>query len=178
MSSDETSRESEFLRGLSGAYRGLHICTLSIVGNRADADDVIQEVCVILWQRFDEFEPGTNFQKWACAVGFKVAKAYARKQRRRRGYGLSDEILGRLAQIQSRGSELFELRREILQECLGKMRSQDREFLMGCYGARDKFVNLAHKKQMPVTTVYTRLGRLRKQLVSCVNRALGKEPSS
>ena len=30
-----------------------------------DADDLFQETCLVLWQKFDEFRPGTNFLAWA-----------------------------------------------------------------------------------------------------------------
>ena len=34
----------------------------------ADADDVIQNVAVVLWQRYAEFRPGSDFRAWAYAV--------------------------------------------------------------------------------------------------------------
>jgi len=40
---DDTSRESEFLRQLALAYYEIYSTGLAIVGNRHDADDVIQE---------------------------------------------------------------------------------------------------------------------------------------
>jgi len=172
---DDTSRESEFLRGLAGAYDDIYISVLSIVCNRVDADDVIQEVCVILWQKFDEFEAGTNFRKWACAFAFNVAKAFVRKQRRRGGLGLSDHALMKISRLQTAGNELFELRLEVLQDCMAKLQSKDRQFLMTCYSSQTSLVEYARTCRTPITTVYTRLRRLRKQLVECVNRTLGKE---
>jgi len=172
---NDSSRESEFLRGLAGAYDDIYISVLAIVCNRVDADDVIQEVCVILWQKFDEFEAGTNFRKWACAFAFNVAKAFVRKRRRRGGLGLSDQALVNISRLQTTGSELFELRREVLQECMAKLRGKDSRFLMTCYSSKSSLVEYARTTGMPITTVYTRLRRLRKQLMECINRTLGKE---
>ena len=35
--------------------------------NRTDAEDLFQETCIVLWQKFDEFIPGTNFSPGLCA---------------------------------------------------------------------------------------------------------------
>jgi len=169
---EDSSREAEFLRRLVGSYRDLYIYVLSIVGNRTDADDVTQEVCAVLWEKFDEFDPDRNFRKWASGFAFNVAKSFMRQQRRRRGFGLSDEILARIAFVQTAGTELFELRRERLHDCLTKLGKRDSRFLMDCYGNRTTLVRYARSHGIPVASVYTRLKRLRKNLVECVHRSL------
>lgn len=165
-------RDSKFLRDLAGVYRELYYAVLSIVGNRTDADDIMQEVCIVLWQRFEEFEPGTNFRKWATAFAFNIAKANARQIRRRRGVGLSDEALAKLSRLQAANSELFDLRRENLQKCLKKLSPRDYRFLLECYGRETTLAELASRKAVPVRTIYSRLMRLRKRLIDCVQRSL------
>jgi len=169
---DDTSRESEFLRQLALAYYEIYSTGLAIVGNRHDADDVIQEVCVILWQKYDEFETGTNFRKWACTVAFNVAKSFARKRRRHQGFGLSDHALMKVAQVKSGGNELFELQCELLRECLTKLSEPDRAFLSNCYRNSTSLTAFAREAGKSVETIYTRLKRLRKRLGECVNRSL------
>jgi len=171
----DSSREAEFLQELGSSYRDIYVSVLAIVGNRTDTEDVVQDVCVILWQRFDEFESGTSFRKWACAFAFNVAKDYVRHQRRRRGFGLSDHILTMIARHQTAGSELFELRQEVLEKCLTKLRSKDHRFLMNCYERKTTLGEYARLENIPVTSVYTRLARLRKQIVGCVQRSLGRD---
>jgi len=170
-----SSREAEFLRGLEGSYRDLYASVLSIVGSRADADDVVQEVCAVLWEKFDEFEPGTSFRKWSCAFAFNVAKAHLRQRRRRKGFGLSDQALLKISQHQNAGTELFDLRREILERCLTKLPAKDHRFIMECYSRRTTLGQYARNHNTPITTVYTRLHRLRKVIVDCVQRGLSHE---
>ncbi|WP_437228940.1 sigma-70 family RNA polymerase sigma factor [Planctomicrobium sp. SH661] len=171
---EESSRETVFLRQLAAAYNDIYASGLAIVGNGDDADDVIQEVCVVLWKRYDEFEQGTNFRKWACTVAFNVAKAFARKQRRRRGYGMSDQALQRVAQIQSGGSELLELQRDLLQECMDKLSTADRKFLFESYLNSDTLAKYARGLGMSIGTVYSKVKRLRRRLAECVHRSLKK----
>lgn len=171
----DPSREAEFLRALAGAYRHVYACALSIVGNRVDTDDVIQEVCVVLWQKYDEYEAGTNFTKWATTITFKTAKAFVRQRRRQRGYGLSDHVLAKVAKVRLAGSELFELRRERLRECLSRLGSREQRFLEDCYRPHRSLVDFARSSRTPIGTIYTRLKRLRHRLTECVHRMMGDE---
>lgn len=166
------SRETIFLRQLAAAYHDIYALGLSIVGNGTDADDVIQEVCVVLWKSYDDFEQGTNFKKWACAVAFNVAKTFVRKRRRQRGYGLSDHALMRVAQIQLGGSELLELQREILQDCVQKLTDEERHFLFDCYRHSSTLAKYARDLGMSIGTVYSKVKRLRRRLAECIQRTL------
>lgn len=170
---EDPSRETEFLRDLSSAYRDAYASALAIVGNRADADDVMQEVCIVLWQKYEEFERGTDFRKWACSIAFHVARAFARKQRRRT-YGLSDLALAKIEQVRTGGAELFELRRELLRECVGKLPARDQQFLGDCYGSAQSYAAFARSQGKSIETIYTRLKRIRHKLINCISRTLGK----
>jgi len=174
-SQEDSSREGIFLRLLSSSYNDIYYSVLAIVGNRTETEDVIQDVCILLWQKFDDFDTETDFRKWACAFAFNLSKAYVRKQRRRRGFGLSDDILGTISRMQSAGGELFELRRELLQNCLKKLSRKDQQFLLECHGRRSSPVKFAQRERIPVATAYTRLSRLRKVLHDCISRAMKGE---
>lgn len=167
---NDPARETEFLRLLAISYRELYAAAMSVVGNRNDADDVIQEVCVVLWARYDEFDPTTNFHKWACTVAFNVARTYARKRNRRRGVGLSEEALSKIVRMRTASSELLELRREILRNCLTRLAPRDRHFLTDCYRTSSSLVDYAQNKGLTVSTVYSKLKRLRRTLVDCVQK--------
>jgi len=171
---DDSDRGTDFLRDLSIAYQDAYASSLAIVGNRADADDVMQEVCIVLWQKYDEFEQGRDFRKWACGIAFHVAKAYMRKKRRY-AYGLSDHALAKIEQLHTGGMELLEMRRELLRECLGKLSERDQQFLEDCYDGPLSQVKFARSHGISVETIYTRLKRLRRRLIDCMNRTLGKD---
>jgi RNA polymerase sigma factor (sigma-70 family) len=57
-----------------------------------DADEVFQRTSVILWRKFSEFRPGTDFVSWACRVAHLEALNYLRARQRDRL--LFDEPLG------------------------------------------------------------------------------------
>jgi RNA polymerase sigma-70 factor (ECF subfamily) len=166
------ARDAEFLRNLAATYRDLYACAVSIVGDRNDAEDVIQEVCVVLWEKYEEFEPGTNFRKWAMTVTFNCARSFARKRRRQRGTGFGEEAISRIVLMRTAASELLELRRELIRDCIDKMSSSDRHFLSDCYRSSTSLVELAARKGKTVSSVYSKLKRLKRSLVECVQRHL------
>ena len=51
----------------------------SLVPQGADADDVMQETCAVLWRKFGEFGLGTDFGAWALRIArFQVMSYYRR----------------------------------------------------------------------------------------------------
>jgi len=173
----ESSREARFLREWTDVYRNVFACALSVVGNREDAEDVTQQACVVLWEKYDEYEPGTNFTKWAATIAFKTAKAFVRQRRRHSGSGLSDHVLAKVVKTRVAGSELFELRREVLRECVSRLSAKEQRFLLDCYRPHRSLVDFARSSQVPLGTIYTRLKRLRQRLTGCIQRKmkLGEE---
>lgn len=97
---NDPSDQAEFLCLLSRFYNDIYAAALVIVGNRSDADDVIQETSLVLWQKYGESKPILNFRKWARTVAFHVAKNHLRKQQRRTAR-LSDYVLSRIEQVQT-----------------------------------------------------------------------------
>ncbi|QDT63369.1 sigma-70 family RNA polymerase sigma factor [Calycomorphotria hydatis] len=169
---DSNSSHEEFLNLFDEAYSQLYGLAVSLVGKPADADDVIQEASLILWEKFDQFEAGTSFHRWAVTVVANVAKNWNRKQRRRRGRSLSDEAIGHIAKVRSGNSELLELRRELLDECIDKLPKEERSMLWQCMADAASVMQWAKEHHTSHNTVYSKLRRIRQRLYHCVLKRL------
>ena len=88
--SDEETRE--FVRLLTRYERDIYAFILSVVPNWADADEILQETTVRLWQGFDRFEVGTNFVAWGCKVAHYQILTFRKKVGRER-FHFSSEFL-------------------------------------------------------------------------------------
>ncbi|WP_197439600.1 sigma-70 family RNA polymerase sigma factor [Calycomorphotria hydatis] len=168
-------RQDEFLRLFVEAYPQLHARVMTILGTPHDTEDTLQEACIVLWEKFEDFKPGTSFLSWSSAVAVNLARNAYRKRRRHRGCGLSDEIISQVSQVHRGGLELLELRRDTLRDCLHRLNTSDQQFLWTCYGHDGKFVGLARQLKVTVKAIYSKMERLRKRLYECVNRNIGKE---
>ncbi|QDU14750.1 RNA polymerase sigma factor [Gimesia maris] len=71
-----------FMRYYSAAYPHVYRYIYSLVPRKADADEVMQETSVVLWQKFEEFQPDRDFTRWACGIARLVVLESLRKQRR------------------------------------------------------------------------------------------------
>ncbi|MEM1061710.1 MAG: sigma-70 family RNA polymerase sigma factor [Planctomycetota bacterium] len=172
--SSQDDRQSRFTSEYAAASRRIYSAVTLCVATHQEADDVMQEVCLVLWRKFDEYEPGTNFVAWGRAIAFRVAREHARRTRRHRGIGLDDRVLAKLAAVHQGVGELLELRQELLQDCVAKLPQGDRDLIRRSYGGEESVVEIAKESRRPLASLYTRLKRLRGRLFDCVNRGLGR----
>ena len=83
-----------FTRLLLQNQRRIAGLIFSLVPRGADADDVMQETCAVLWRKFGEFQTGTDFGAWALRIArFQVMSYYAHQKRMQAR--LSDETTNR-----------------------------------------------------------------------------------
>ena len=59
-----------------------------------DVRDILQEVNIVLWEKMEKFEPGSNFGAWACTIAYYKILDH-RKRMKREGFLMFDEELNR-----------------------------------------------------------------------------------
>lgn len=79
----------DFASQFTQSFRVLWFIASGIVGDRALAEDVVQEAAMIGMEKFHQFEPGTNFTAWMGQMVRHVALNTARKEMRHQS-GLKD----------------------------------------------------------------------------------------
>lgn len=86
-----TTLETSYLRLWTQHQRQVFAYIYTLIPNRADAEDLLQDTGVTLWERFDDFEIGTDFVSWA----FQVAYWKIRNARRKYAKSpiLQDDVL-------------------------------------------------------------------------------------
>ena len=62
---DKLSRHERFMQLFLPTQQGLCGYLRTLVPNPSDAEDVLQAAATVMWQKFDEFQPGTRFDHWA-----------------------------------------------------------------------------------------------------------------
>jgi RNA polymerase sigma-70 factor (ECF subfamily) len=167
-------RVDQFLRLYHSHEVALRGIALSLIPRWADASEVIQEANLVMWQKFDEFEIGSNFQAWAGRIIQFKAKEFRRKQGRdqRIFTFLTDELSETLVEEASDLVGEFEERYPALQRCLSKLKSADRELLEIRYQTGSTIASVAEATGRSAEALYKTLSRLRSALLACVNRTL------
>ncbi len=101
----------------SPALRGF---VLSLLPDFAAVDDVLQETFLTLTAKAGEFEPGTSFLRWACAIArFKVIEYGRRNARGPQSF--SPEVIESLCASEPAEVEHSEDWIGLLAECVGRL---------------------------------------------------------
>jgi RNA polymerase sigma-70 factor (ECF subfamily) len=164
----DRSPADDVLEQFARYQRRLFSFVVGLVGSPADAEEVLQETNIIVWKKSEQFQPGTDFRAWV----FRIALFEARKlheRRRRRGVGLSDELLEQLATTYEREEDALEARRERLAGCLERLKPADRTLVGDVYGRGVGVATLAERSGREPTSVYRSLRRVRRLLAECVD---------
>lgn len=147
----------------------------SLVQNHADAEDVYQQVALVLWEKFDSFTIGTNFAAWATTVAHNTARDYIRS-RRRHAITFSEEVLDAIAAAYSAkqcwGNNDTS---DALKHCLTKLSPKERSLVDRCYSPNRDFAAIAEAENRTVGAIYQAICRIRKSLYTCVQRRLSQE---
>ncbi|MBX9737025.1 MAG: sigma-70 family RNA polymerase sigma factor [Phycisphaerales bacterium] len=80
----------EFWQRFESARQKLWLVAAGVMGQAADADDVVQEASLVGVAKFGEFAPGTNFEAWMAQITRLTALNMLRRRDRHRGSGEPD----------------------------------------------------------------------------------------
>jgi len=137
-----------------------------------DVDDVLQEVNSVLWEKADEFQPGTSFWAWASQVArFKVLNVLSRYSRERVIF--DQATINRMADIVEQRVATLEDRRQALDVCLARLPSSQRQLIDLRYNDGAAMERISETIGRPVGSIRQTLYRIRGLLLECIQRQLG-----
>jgi RNA polymerase sigma-70 factor (ECF subfamily) len=91
-------RHDEFMQLFLEYQPQIYSYIRSLLFQRADADDVMQETVSVLWRKFDQFEKGTRFDRWAFRTAYHQVRFFRqRKARESQRLQFSDELIDTLS---------------------------------------------------------------------------------
>lgn len=160
----------EFAALLGRHQRQLYLYILSLMPRPVDAEDVLQDTNVILWNKFHQYQPGTPFATWACQIArFKVLQHLQHSQRR--PILMDADLLSQLAEDSQEIAEELEVEQQRLAKCLEQLALEDRMLILRCYAAGETGKSVAEFLGRPANSVYKSIARIRRQLLRCVRHA-------
>jgi RNA polymerase sigma-70 factor (ECF subfamily) len=162
-----------FLRLFLQNERRLYAYILTLLPHRADADDILQEASLVMWDKFDDRQPPDDFTAWGCRIAyFKVLDFY--KKARRARVRFCQAMLDRLAETAAEHAGALQLdeRREALTGCLEKLPRRDQDLLARRFAPGATTRSAAEQVGRSVDAVYKALAKIRQALFDCVTRCL------
>jgi RNA polymerase sigma-70 factor, ECF subfamily len=171
------TRTEEFVELSSSHQRQLLGYIFTLVRNMDDAEDLLQQTSLILWRKFDDYQPGTDFMRWACCIAHLEVLSFLRR-RQRDSLHLDEQLLMQLADTRLGRAKRYEQYREGLQRCRERLTATDRELLELCYGGTLSTKEIAVKLDRSADSIYHSLQRIRRVLFDCITRVVAQEERS
>lgn len=172
---EQDSRYCEFVRLLAEHERRLTAYVHALIPLWQDAEDVLQNTKLRLWEQFASFKPGTDFAAWAIVIAtYMVRKHRTLCQRDRLCF--SDRLLERISQsIPPANLSKRDDRLSALVECVKTLNSNSQKLLrLFCVG-HQRIKDIAHNVGQTPSATRVALFRIRRTLFECVQKRLREE---
>ena len=165
----------QFLRLMSLNQSKIYGYTLSLVSQKADADDLMQEISLTMWEKFDTFEQGTNFVAWGIQIArYKVANF------RRKHYGkhkciLSDNAVQLLDMHSEKVMQNIDHRIDALEQCIKKLQPNKQEMIRLRYKRELSVEAIADRYGRRPKSIYKALAQIQDSLLRCIRLVMATE---
>ena len=175
-SDDTAAAQQRFLSLFLRSEREIYRYVAALVPNVTDAEDIVQQTAMALWEKFDAYDPAQPFTPWACRFALNKARQWIERRQRWQTlllHGLAEDLAQRRQELQPE----FERRMRHLDGCLDNLPPEHRSLVEGYYYARMDVESLAARSGRTVAATYKLLQRVRHALQGCIERKAGPEPA-
>src|SRR5579859_2976502 len=166
-SGDPNAAQQRFLSLFLRSEREIFRYVAVLVPNVTEAEDIVQQTAMALWEKFGAYDPSQPFTPWACRFALNKARQWIERRQRWEALlerGLAEELMQRRQELQPE----FELRLKHLEGCLGKLPVAKRSVVEGYYYERASIETLARRFGLSEAATYKMLQRVRHALQVCV----------
>src|SRR4026207_2061844 len=125
---DKDAAQQRFLSLFLRSEREIFRYVAALVPNMADAEDIVQQTALALWEKFDSYDPNQPFTPWACRFALNKTKQWIEGRRRWQALlegGLADELAQRREELRPE----IETRLKHLEGCFNKLPAEQRSIV-------------------------------------------------
>lgn len=167
---DQNASQQRFLSLFLRSEREIFRYVAALVPNVADAEDIVQQTAVALWEKFDAYDPSQPFTPWACRFALNKARQWVERRQRWQALlqgGLAEELAHRREELRPE----LELRLKHLEGCIGKLPQDQQSIVEDYYFHRTGIEKIAETSGRTVEATYKSLQRIRHALQICMETA-------
>lgn len=146
---------------------------LAATGSPADADDLLQDISHILWEKFESYDSSRPFRPWALGVA-RLAVLDWRRRQARGVRVLSPEAIDALTAAAAAAADL-EGYQAHLRTCLEQLSADWKRIVRLAYLDSLPLAQVADALGRSVAAVEMALVRARRALKACIERRLAPE---
>jgi RNA polymerase sigma-70 factor (ECF subfamily) len=167
----KNNEHREFMRLFMRSQRRLYAYVMASVPVPSDADDIVQDIASLLWEKYSEYRAGSDFASWAISIArLKVLRYYRDSRTHHRKF--SQTTLEVLEQLCMQDDEDENERVEKLRNCVKKLGDVDRRIISLRYQENATLKKVASQLGFNPNTLYSRLSKIHRMLLCCLRRAM------
>lgn len=167
----ETESRKRLVALLTRHQRQIFSYIYTLVPDRHDAEDLLQETSQVICEKFDQFREGSDFVAWACQIAWWRIR-YSRQKFARSKVVFDQDVMEAVAQTAATMHAEMDDRHEALANCLQKLHPRDREMMLTRYEPAGGVEEAARLSGRSIEGTYKALARIRKLLLDCVSNQL------
>jgi RNA polymerase sigma-70 factor (ECF subfamily) len=146
----------------------------SVVRDVHAREDLVQEIAITLWRRFDSYDPERPFGAWARGIAAKKLME-CRTQSQRTPVPFSPAAIQMIVEAAERAETSPTLSLEALEHCIGGLPDEYRRLLALRYTQGRSVDSIAAELNRTADSIYQALSRLRRRLRDCMQRRLATQ---
>ncbi|GGH34683.1 RNA polymerase sigma-70 factor, ECF subfamily [Cribrihabitans marinus] len=150
----------------------LRAFAMSLSGNSATADDIVQDTIVKAWSNFDKFEPGTNLRAWLFTILRNTFYSHTRKRKRE----VADPDGIHAGQLSAKPGHDGRLAFNDFRVAFAELSAEHREVLILVGASGFSYEDVADMTGVAVGTVKSRANRARARLCELLGLDEGEDP--
>ncbi|QDU38640.1 RNA polymerase sigma factor SigL [Maioricimonas rarisocia] len=156
--------------------RAIRAYVRALLPSWQDVDDVMQEVGLACWRKFEQFDDAApdSFVRWASVVArFEVLRH--RRNCARDRLVLAEDVVELLATDAEARLDRAEAERTALERCLQKLQDAERRLLLSVHTPGDSVARIAADLGLNARRLYSKVNLLRDRIGDCVRQRLSAE---
>lgn len=161
----------QFIKEYSACEQDLRFYIASLINNKSDVDDILQETATMIWKKYDGRDPGKPFLPWALAFAFNAVRNYRHKLKTRQKY-FSNELLESMIVAQEKQQDELGKQGMILQAAIRRLSERERLLIEHRYSSGGTIQDLAIKLGENPDALYKQLQRIREKLLKTIQLEL------
>ncbi|MBA4386460.1 MAG: hypothetical protein C0404_00680 [Verrucomicrobia bacterium] len=142
------------------------------------AEDIVQNIGIVLWKKFDLYRPEMPFVRWALGVARLEVLQFHRRKGRSREDLVSEEIIDIVAASMERETDGLADESNALATCVDKLPQHHKDLIKMRYGEGAPIKDVAQQFGQTFAMANMSLVRIRKALLECVKQSMSKTAQS
>ena len=168
---NNNSKNAQFLRLYTSIQPKLFSFLLAVVHSRAEAEELFQDTAVVLWEKYDKYDPKSDFGAWAIGIARNKVFEYLRKNKKTKKV-FNTMFYDQISDLATNSSDDISDRITMLKSCVNKLSPSDKVLLTSRYNEKKSVRQLSQLTGRPTNSLYKSLARIIILLRQCITRQM------